>query len=88
MAKRACLSCDLQCLSVNVCCVQETHLIANNYEGVQLRRVHLLSAYFDKCSRGFTQVVNCSLNTTCSLVFADLAGRLCLLDVTINGKAF
>ena len=41
------------------------------------------SAYFDGCSRGVTWLVSRRLITTCAL-----AGRLCVLDVTIKDKAF
>lgn len=80
-SKRACLSYDQQ-LSVNVCCVQKIHLIASDYEGVLSRRFQPL--YFDKCSRDVFWPVSCSLDATCSIVFMDPVGKLCMLDVTIK----
>ncbi len=42
------------------------------------------SAYFDGRSRGVTWLVSRRLVATCALVLSDLAGRLCVLDVTIK----
>lgn len=71
--KRDRLTRDLQSLGVNICCIQETHLIASDYVFVLSRRCRFFSAY----TRYF-------LDATCSLAFADPASRLCVLDVTIK----
>lgn len=38
------------------------------------------SAYFDSCSRGVSWLVSHSLGATCSLVFTDPVGKLCVLN--------
>ena len=51
------------------------------------RRGNLLYSCNDR-SIGITSLVNRCLNATCTLVLSDPAGRLCVLDVIINNKAF
>lgn len=74
-------------LGVYICCIQETHLIARDYEGVLTRRSHLFSIYF-VVTEGCFLASKSFMNATCSLVFTDSAGRLCVLNVTIKEKAF
>lgn len=77
--KKAQLTCDLQHLSGNICYIQEIDFIASDYVGVLLRRFYLFSAYFDSHLKGVSWIVSQSLDVTCSLTFANPAGRLCML---------
>lgn len=63
-AKRACLSRDLQHLGVNICCIQETYIIASNCDGVLPKRFCLFTAHFDSWSRGVSWLVSHFLDTT------------------------
>ena len=87
-SKRAKLLRTLQHLDVNICCLQETHFIPSDYESVLSKDFLLFSAYFDSHSRGVSWLISRSLNAACTLVFADPAGRLCVVDATIKGEAF
>lgn len=72
---------------MNICCIQETHFIVSNYEGVLLR--FCILAYFDVrvvfLSKSF---FGCDCKYKWILVFTDLVDKLCMLDVTIKEKAF
>lgn len=87
-SKRAQLSSDFKRIGVKICCIQETYIIANDYEGVLSKGFSFFSAYFDSCLRSVSWLTSHSLNATCSLVFVDQAGRLCVLRVTIKEKVF
>ena len=78
----------LQHLDVNICCLQETHFIPSDYLNVLTKRYDLFSAYFDSHSRGVSWLISHSLKATCSLVFADPAGRICVVDITIKEDTF
>ena len=87
-SKRSQLLLYLQPHGIDICCLQETHFDSNFHEGILLRGYLSFSACFDGCSRGVTWQVSRRLDASCALVLSDLAGRLCVLDITIKDKAF
>lgn len=83
-SKGARLTHDIQLLRLNICCIQETHLITGDYEGV-LSMEFRLSRYFYNRSKGVFWLVSKSF------FGRNLSTRLwrsCVLDVTIKEKAF
>ena len=87
-SKRSQLFLYLQRRGIDICCLQETHFDSNFHEGILSRDYLSFSAYFDGRSRGVTWLISRRLDATCALVLSDLAGRLCVLDLTIKDKAF
>ena len=87
-SKRAKLLRTLQHFDVSICCLQETHFIPSDCESILSRDFLLFSAYFDSHSRGVSWLISRSLNAACTHVYADPAGRLCVVDVTIKGEVF
>ena len=87
-SKRSQLLLYLQRRGIDICCLQETHFDSNFHEGVLSKDYLSFSAYFDGRSRGVTWLISRRLDASCALVLSDLAGRLCVLDVTIKDKAF
>lgn len=68
--------------------MQETRFHSGDHDDMLTKRFDLFSAFYDGCSRGVSWLVNCSLEAVCTLVFADLEGRLCIVDATIKDQAF
>ena len=87
-SRRSHLLLYLQCRGIDICCLQETRFDSNFHESILSRDYLSFSAYFDGRSRGVTWLISRRLDATCALVLLDLAGRLCVLDVTIKDKAF
>lgn len=79
---------DLQRLGVDICCIQETHFIPSDYQGVLLRDFQLYSAHYDTHARGVTWLVKRTLDASCDPIYADPEGRLLVLDVTVKDVAF
>lgn len=46
------LICDIKHLGMAICCIQETHVIANEYEGILMRSFHISTEYFGNHTRG------------------------------------
>ena len=78
----------LHSLKVSIACVQETRFASSDNETILSRDFRLFSAYFDGRSRGVSWLISKSLEVTADLVFADPAGRLCVVDITIKGEQF
>lgn len=79
---KAWLTHNLQCLGVNVCCIQETQLSTHDDEYILSKRFVLYSVYSDESLRGVSWLVM----AVCALFFADLVGKLFMLNVTIKDK--
>ena len=82
------LSLDLQHLGVDICCVQETHFIPGDHLRTLSKTFKAYSAYYNSRSRGVSWLVKRSLDASCDPCYLDPEGRLCVLDVTIKGRAF
>ncbi len=78
----------LQRRGIDICCLQETRFDFNFHEDILSKDYLSFSACFDGRSRGVTWLISRRLDATCALVLSDPAGRLCVVDVTINDKAF
>ena len=87
-SKRKQLLSHLEFRKADICCLQETHFDSHFHESILSRVYEPFSAYFDGRARGVSWLINRNLKATCSLVFSDPAGRLCVLDATIKDKAF
>ena len=58
------------------------------HEGILSRNYLSSTTYFDDRSRDITWLVSRRLNASCALVLSDLAGRLCVLDITLKDKTW
>ena len=87
-SKRSHLLAHLKQRGADICCIQETHFDSNFRESILSRVYEPFSAYFDGRARGVSWLICRGLSASCSLVFSDPEGRLCVLDATIKGRAF
>ena len=87
-SKRIRLRSHLEDRGVDICVIQETHFDSSFHEDILSGVYEPFSAFFDGRSRGVTWLVSRSLKASCTLVFSDPQGRLCVLDITIKGKVF
>lgn len=78
---------DLNCLGVSVCCVYVTDLQLAAGNTFYLGGV-LYLACFEGCSGGIFWLVSKFWDAVCALVFADSAGRLCVLGHSLHFIGF
>jgi len=78
----------LKSREVDICCIQETRFDSNFRESILSEVYEPFSACFDGRSRGVSWLFSRNLHASCSLVFSDPTGRLCVVDATIEGRAF
>lgn len=66
--------------------MQKSRFSIRDHEDILCKGFVLFSAYFDGRSIEVCWLLGKSVKTVCVLVFADLARRHCLLDLTIKDK--